>query len=125
MVLGTAATVSLDVYQGHLFRSERTLIVSLLEHARTLSMNNIHESAHGVCYDPISKTYIMFTGNVCTPGSSANVTMKAERGVVVGGLFPGVIFSQLSGTTSERVIRVTSAGRTAEIAINYEGLIAW
>ena len=125
IILGFGITISFDAYRGYFFRSDRTIIISMLERARSLSMNNIGETVHGLCYDATTKSYILFEGSVCDPGASANITMDANSGITVSGLSPGVIFTQLSGTTSIATITISSIGRTADITINHEGRISW
>jgi prepilin-type N-terminal cleavage/methylation domain-containing protein len=125
IILGLGISVSVDAYQGYFFRSERTIIISMLERARSLSMNNINETLHGLCYDATTQSYILFEGSLCVPGASANITMNANAGIAVSGLSSGVIFTQLSGTTSSATITISSIGRTADISINHEGRISW
>jgi hypothetical protein len=46
--------------------------------------------------------------------------------VAVAGLYlPGVVFTQLSGTTTATTTTITQNGRTSTITINYEGTITW
>jgi prepilin-type N-terminal cleavage/methylation domain-containing protein len=125
IILGYGVSMSIDTYRGYLFRSERITIVSLLERARNMSMNNIASVPHGVCFDAGSKTYILFEGHVCLPDHPSSVLTKSNQAITITGFGTPIIFSQLSGTTTDSTITLTSPGRSGTIFVNYEGRIYW
>ena len=126
--------MSLDTYRGVSFRSERDVIVSILERVRSQAINNVYEKAHGVCYDDTNHQYVMFRGNTYSSGASTNITVPASSAVQIPD-FPlcrsasWVIFDQLTGKlnppTNGLAITVTQNSRISTIAINNEGRINW
>ena len=97
--------MTMDAYRATSSRSERDIVVSLLEQARSRAMNNYEGTTWGVCY--LAPNYEIFSGNDCAAGSSR------------------IIFSQLAGTTTAIDIPITQNGRTDIISINHEGTINW
>ena len=124
-VLGLGLFMSMDVYRGFSFRSERDVVVSVLQKARSRAINNYHQTSWGVCY--VTPNYIMFRGTICTSGASTNETIPAGGGVVVTGLSApgGVVFSQLAGNTTATIITITQNGKISTTTVNYEGTIIW
>jgi len=106
------------------FAAEEATIVSALEKARSRSMANIYETAHGVCF--ISPNYIIFRekDGHCVSGVASNETISANTKININ--FPTVVFSQLAGTTTDGVMIVIKDGiKTATTTLNYEGTIIW
>ena len=125
ILVGLGLNINIDTYKGYLFRSERSVLVSTLERARSRAMNNYFETTHGVCY--IAPNYIIFRGTTCAEGSPTNDVIPENSVVNVSGLsasFP-VIFEQLSGRADEKEITLSEGGRTSVISINSEGTINW
>jgi prepilin-type N-terminal cleavage/methylation domain-containing protein len=133
LILSMGLITSFDSYRGYTFRSERAVLVSTLEKARSRAMANMFETVHGVCY--IAPNYIIFRGPDCIPGSSTNEIISGNSAVSVAGLSDTdtVVFEQLSGNlipelpfpTDEIQITVTQDNRTSIIKINNEGTINW
>lgn len=124
LLVGLGLFMSMDAYRGYSFRSERDVVVSLLQKARSRSMANIHQSAWGVC--TINSTYIVFRGTACVAGAATNETLPVSSSATVAGLLsPGVVFSQLGGTTTATTVTVTEGTRVSTISINHEGTINW
>jgi len=116
--------MSMESYRGTYARSERDMVVSLLERARSRSMNNIRQTSWGVCYS--APNYIIFRGSGCVPGISTNETYAANPTATISGLYaPGVVFSALGGTTTATTTTIVEQGRTETISINNEGRIDW
>lgn len=115
--------MSMETLRGTLHRSERDTVVSLLERARSRAMNNIEQSPWGMCY--LVPNYIVFKGGACAAAAAVD-TVAANPGTATTGLLaPGIVFSQLAGTTTPVAVTVTQSGRTSAITINYEGTIIW
>lgn len=126
--------LSFDSFNGTIFRSERENIVSALEIARSRSLNNYLETYHGVCLDtssPSSPKYINFQGTYSplnpsneylTANSSVSITSTSNRFSCTNG---GIVFSQLSGETSNISINIVQAGRTTIVSTNTAGRIEW
>jgi prepilin-type N-terminal cleavage/methylation domain-containing protein len=121
LLAGLGLFVTLGAYQGSVSRSEREVVVSLLERARSRAMANVGESAWGLCF--IAPNYILFKGTSCTQGASSEVTAAGAHTEVAG--LDGVSFAQLSGQSASTTIAITQNRRTEEVTINHEGTIAW
>lgn len=127
---GLGLFVSMDVYRGVSFRSERDVVVSLLQRARSRALANINQSPHGLCYDDVSRSYVIFRGATYVAGASTNELLPTNNKVSFSG-FPlcssgtGVVFTQLSATTTGANIAVIQNARTESVTVNSEGLIVW
>jgi len=131
VVAALTLTLSMQSLNGYAVRSERDVVVSLLQKARSQSMTTIHKVAWGVCLDTVTAQYILFRDEYVA-GSSSNERTDASSGVVVHSVpntflcdHGGLVFSLLAGTTSPVVLTVTQNGRSNTISINYEGTIDW
>lgn len=117
--------MSVEAYRGATRRSERDVIVSLLERARSRAMANIDESSWSVCYD--AGNYLIAKGSICDDAHALE-RVDANDAVVADSTFTGfpVEFAQLSGNVSaDKTITVRQAGKTETITINHEGRINW
>lgn len=118
--------MSMETLKGTIYRSEEATIVSLLQKARSRSMNNINQAQWGVCY--VAPNYVLFKGTVCSSAAAVD-TLAANAGVAAASdfahTFPTVVFAQLSGTTAAATITVLQDSRSATITINNEGTIIW
>lgn len=112
LLIGLGLFMSMDSYRGFSFRSERDVVVSLLEKARSRAMANIYQTPWGVC--TIGSDYVIFRGTTCTPGGATNESLaKKSPAVGVSGFSSGIWFSQLSGTTTGGTVVVTQDTRTS------------
>lgn len=129
IIVSFGLTVDLNFLKSDILHKERSVIVSALEKARSRSMNNIFQSPHGFCY--ISPNYVIFrdgVGTRCVAGAVTNELIGANVNIAenLGSTFPAVIiFSQLSGTTTDSAIHITDGIKSADITTNYEGRINW
>ncbi len=116
--------ISLDFYKNYSFGSEKNVIVSVLQKARSQSLNNINQTKHGVRFD--TNGYALFEGPTFT-GSTNTFTIPSGYNTTVSVVPAGdIIFDQLSGTTSAaKTVTVTSNGKSYTITINREGRIDW
>lgn len=126
-LLGLGLFVSLDAYRGYIFRSERTVLISVLEKARSRAVNNMYDTAWGVCYDNSNKQYVIFRGSFVS-GAPTNDTVPANSDTVIGPSIhcpSSLVFSQLTGNTSGGVITLTQSYASSTISVNEEGTINW
>jgi len=127
-IAGLASFGSLDTWRGYNFRGERNLLISILQEARSQSVNNIclgtgcdDGRPHGVHIQ--ADQYIIFQGSAYDPADPLNEVIGANNSIAHGGL-TDVVFSQLSGNVSAPGdIVISDAIRTVTISINNEGRI--
>lgn len=119
--------MSMEAYRGATRRSERDVIVSMLERARSRAMANIDETSWSVCYDEDTVEYVIAKGSACPVGAHDRV--EANAGVAAASsfssTFPTVEFEQLTGNTTDETITVVQEGKNAVITTNHEGRISW
>ncbi len=118
--------VSLDFYRSYAFNSERDLAVAALQKARSQSLANINQAAHGVKIISSGK-YVIFEGDSYSAGSSSNLDLPADPSITASGSGE-IVFEQISGRAvggQKQFILSDPKGRTAQITINPEGGIEW
>lgn len=129
-ILGLGLFVSLDVYRGYTYRSERATVLALLTRARSHAMANIDQSPWGVCEDPGGGTYKLFRGEGYAASALVDESVPVAPAGQVSGLPPctsgaGIVFTELTGTTSPATITVQQTGGPQTITINDEGTTFW
>ena len=128
----------MDSYRGHSFRSERDVLVSVLQKARSQAVSNMCFGAgctdgkqHGVHIE--SNQYTIFQGATWAARDPAvdEVTAIQSKTITAVG-FTDVVFAELSGTAAFTPAGATSttltdtAGKdTSIISITPEGRICW
>lgn len=125
LMVGLGLFMSMEAYRGATRRSERDVIVSMLERARSRAMANIDESSWSVCY--VDPNYIIAKGATCDDAHAVD-RVEANPVVVADSTFSGfpVEFAQLTGNVStNKTITVVQAGKDEPITINHEGRINW
>lgn len=126
VLLALGLFMNMDTFRGTVYRSEEDVIVSLFQKARSRAMNNIDQTAWGVCY--IAPNYVLFTGSACVAGAITD-RIPANLGVASSSdfqdTFPVVVFTQLSGTTTATTTTVIQDASRSVISINNEGTILW
>jgi prepilin-type N-terminal cleavage/methylation domain-containing protein len=132
---GLALFASMDAFHGTNFRSERDMLVGLIQHARAQAVHNVCTGSgctnglpHGIRFD--TDTYTLFQGGTYVAGNSTNAVFEANTAFPHAGSLAGseVIFSQLSGTTSCSACTFSLAdteGHTSTITVTGEGQIVW
>ena len=123
IIISFGMTIDLGVFKRDLFKAEQSTIVSVLEKARSRSMANMFESAHGVCYDSGTDNYIIFRD---TCGSAFTEFIPANANIEI--TFPTVTFDQLTGNSnsaSDIIIHMKDGVKETDITINHEGKIDW
>jgi len=139
--------VSMDFWRGSSSHSEQDSVVSLLENARSQSLNNIDQVRHGVHFDasPLRYTEFECTSSTCTDYSGADtskdlvINSSSNNVSVTAPVLPfDIIFDQLNGacitTTSPtpficdpatQQIKINDGVKDYIITVNSEGQIDW
>jgi prepilin-type N-terminal cleavage/methylation domain-containing protein len=144
IILSLGLSVSMDFFRSYSFRSEKNTVVSILQNARSQSLNNIDQVRHGVHFQANPLRYVVFECKLsppatpCTDYSGADTTkdfsITPSYSSTISGLPFDVIFDQLSGCVSSvgnncsaSTITITGNdnGKTYTITINSEGRIDW
>lgn len=131
LLLGLGIFMSIDAYRGYLSHSDQNILVSILSRARSHALTNYYSSPWGVCYDDTAKDYVLFRGDSFADAITKETTAANPTVVVIslpaGFLCSsgGVVFSQLTGTTTAVIITETQGARVETTSINYEGTISW
>lgn len=114
-----------DTLKNYARRSEREVVVTVLTKARSRAMNNIGQSPHGVCLD--ASDYVIFRGTQYRAGVSPQEKIPGNLRSSPFGLpacdSGAIIFSQLAGTTSPAIVRITEGGIVSVVEINAQGRI--
>jgi len=142
-IAGFGLVMSMDGYKQYALRSETDIIASMLQKARSQSMNNINEKRHGVhvFLDPDSHqlTYVLFAcvGCISYPGPSTSdlpIAAWYHASIKNPALPFDVVFDQLTGCLSTTAsacladsitITVKQDSTNENIIINREGAISW
>ena len=132
VIFSLSLFIGFDFYKSYSFHFEKNTIVSVLQKARSQSLNNINQAPHGVYFaNPLQ--YIIFEcvtpPSPCTSyahaDTSKNIVINPAYGISITGTPFDVIFDQLSGASSDRTITVTDSVREYDISINSVGRIDW
>jgi prepilin-type N-terminal cleavage/methylation domain-containing protein len=132
--------ISFDVYKSYSFRSEKSVILSVLQKARSRALANVNQTRHGVRFESSPARYIIFecplASSQCSnyTASSSDIIVDAARQISFIPPSPNlpftIIFEQLSGDcvnclNPETVIAVSDGVRSYTVTINSEGMISW
>lgn len=131
IVLSIGAFANVNLFTREIARSEEATLVAVLQKARSRAMNNIDGVKHGVRIENGSDYYTVYE----FPYVSSNPTnqkiwrekkVNIPDGDIVSSGVGYVVFDQLSGeTTAGTIVLVDTTGRTENIVISSNGLIAW
>lgn len=143
VIAGLGLFISIDFYKSYSFRSEEDTIVSILQKARSQSVNNIDQTRHGVHFSSPLK-YTIFECKSALPqcisyadaDTSKDIEISPSYGISVSSpVLPfDVVFDQLSDCLSSASnncsaspvsIVINDGSRTYTIDINNEGRISW
>jgi len=133
--------ISFDFYRNYSFRSEKDNIISILQKARSESLNNINQRRHGIHFTNTGK-YIIFECNSTIPqcytyadaDKSKDIIIESTYNITISGTPFDVVFEQLSGsyctnmacsTASPLSINISDGINSYSININSEGRIDW
>lgn len=146
---GLALIMNFDDYRGYSFRNERDLLVSVLQRARSQSVNNVCLSGlsctggqpHGVhigsaadCSAINKPCYVIFQTTTTTPTFAARdtaVDQDIERSSsfnLVTSPGPDVVFDQLSGNVDIApwsLVVTDNLNHIATTTVNSQGQIDW
>lgn len=122
-ILSLGLFVTFDAYRGYIFRSERFVVISVLEKARSRAINNYHQTPWGACYDSVGNQYIIFQNSNCATGGRNEAIPASSVATTTG--FSAIVFSQLSGTTTGISFKISNGISSSTISINTEGTINW
>lgn len=131
MIFVIGSLVNINFYTRELTSSEETTLIGILQKARSRSMNNLHQSSHGIHFDESEENYVLFRGTEYIPDADTNETVPRNPNIDIDPSSGDVVFEQLSGnlvsTSSEEITLTLSdnSGRTKEINIKANGLIDW
>ncbi len=139
--------MSMDNMWGDLFRNDRDMVVSALQRARSLAVNNMcfgpvasdpslclqpdyccEGKKHGVHFDPTKREVVIFQGEDYEEGNSNNETLTfASHTVYIFGTVPqNVIFDRISGNVVDAPVNITlkdDNGHSSAIKVSAEGQI--
>ena len=135
-ILGTLFAIgllmSMEAYRGYSRRSDRDILVSALERARSSALANTNQREWGVCYDSTGPSYIIFSGSSyseaitkTTLPSSPGVALDTSGATAFSCLAGGIIFAQLTGDTSDNSIVLTQGAVISVVSTNQVGRINW
>lgn len=119
---------SLQEYQRASHQAEVSKIKTVLERARSASLHGMDALPHGVAFMPLQYPgYVLFAGSsyvTSDVGSREWVPASVVLSFAVSSP-EEVVFSSLSGTTSETMIVINAHEgiSSSSFTINYEGLI--
>jgi prepilin-type N-terminal cleavage/methylation domain-containing protein len=121
---GATLIIGTDSIGRSTARSERDLVVTLLQTARAEAMANTDEVPHGLHVG--SDAYFLFKGASYVSSDPTNRSYVKEDAVLVSGP-TDIVFEQLSGsvTTGGGTLLFTDSGQTASTSVNAEGRIDW
>jgi prepilin-type N-terminal cleavage/methylation domain-containing protein len=126
MIFSFSFGVGSNFYGSQVLVAERDNLLSLLRSARSLAVNNVDQSSHGVFVSTSTSQYAIFEGNsYASRNQSLDVYFPISYGAVITGLAE-VVFSALDGkaNVSGTIIISTSIG-SSTITLNNEGRINW
>ncbi len=123
IISSLGVVMDMGIYKSGLLRSEAEKISSLLRHARSLSINNINNSPHGLHFS--NNGYVLFEGNDWDSRSkNMDLEVPANQGVAVSGA-NDFIFFKLSGSAKYGGdINIQSSGKILTISVNEQGQIS-
>ncbi len=115
---------SMDFWRSYSFRSERNLIVGILQKARSQSLSNINQSSHGVYIG--TNQYVIFEGSTYSPTDPKNEVYESASAINHSGMTE-VVYEQLSGKTSTTGgnLTLTYGVNQSIISTNNAGQINW
>jgi len=121
---GLGLFLSFDSYRNYALNVERDILVNVLQKARSLSLNNIDESAYGVYIQ--NSNFIIFKGDSYVSRDPIyDETIPTNSSVSKSGL-QEIVFEQLTANSSASGdIILNNAFHSLIISLNNEGRINW
>ncbi len=124
VILTTGVAIGAGQFQTYSLRTERDVVVSMLERARARAMSNVDQANHG--FSVQAANFVIFEGNSYAARIAANDQIVPRSGFVTASGVSEVVFSELSGNASasgDLILATGSGSRT--ININNEGRISY
>jgi Tfp pilus assembly protein FimT len=123
ILAGLGLAISMDYFRTYSFNYEENLLVQILQKARSESLANINQRNHG--FYATGGQYVIFQGDSYSARDvSLDQTFPASKTVNISGVpSAGVIFNQLSATSSPTDIIIKQDAKIKIISINEEGRI--
>lgn len=126
LVSTIGVVISISSYQRVNFRTDLATSATMLQKARSASMSNVGESAHGVYFDDANKRFVLFRGTSYAARVPAyDVAVGHGKALGVTPTNSSVVFTQLSGGTSDLTLTFNDGVRSGTIEINKDGGINW
>ncbi len=136
IIISLGLFLSFDFYKNYSFRSEKNVIVSVLEKARDQSISNIDQLPHGVHFQSNPTQYIIFEGSSYDSNNNNNIAINSSWGIsITSPSTPfDIIFDQLSGCLSDglndcaaatKTITIKDQQKSYNITVNSQGQIDW
>ena len=126
-----ALVISMESYRGSSFNDERSLLISMLQTARSQAMSGVcigSECTGGVPHGVYitSNSLALFQGTSYNASDDNNeVVPFSNRAITLSGA-QQVIFAEFTGDATATTITLKdAAGRSATITIGSEGQILW
>jgi len=132
LVFGLGGVAGFDFYKRYAFQTEKNTIVSVLQKARSQSLNNINQRRHGVRFaDPLQ--YIIFECQATVPqcvnynqaDTAKDILISPAYGISITNTPFDIIFEQLSGASMNTAITVSDGVMSYNISVNSAGQIDW
>ena len=122
-ILAFGSIFDINSFSRELARGETSTLVSVLNKARSKSMNNLYNAPHGVYID--TNDFVIFRTSSYNPTEPTNEKFPRNTNVAISGM-NSVIFERLSGEPNTTGVFTLSDGtNTKTIEIKSSGLIEW
>jgi Tfp pilus assembly protein FimT len=130
IIAGLGILMSMEFLKNSFHRSERDVIITLLERARSRAMSNVSQTAWSVCY--VTPDYVIAKGAVCDAAHAydrlpGNAVITNASEFSNPAKFPTIVFTQLTGDVSTSpILTIVEPGQPNRIiSINHAGTIIW
>ncbi len=125
MLAGLGFVFGIDFYKTYSIDTERNIVSSILQKARSRAQNNFNQSPHGV-YFQSDNYYVIFQGNSFVARNVAYDQLVPKNQTISVSGISEIIFEQLSGDSSVAGdVILNNSRRISIISINNEGGINW
>ena len=115
--------IGLDSYQKYLFRSDLDTAAALLSKARSSAVHSIGETSHGVYFGD-NDYFVLFRGASYGDDPSFDLLVEKSKVTTITGS-DEVVFSPLSGDSTNESLTLSNGIQDFNITINEEGGINW
>ena len=117
--------VSLDFYRSYVFDNEVKVLVSLLQRARSQSLNNMGQSSHG--FAALSSQYILFDRADFIKSEAGDLLYPRDAQITISWASAPkqIVFEQLSGNAREQEIVLSDGKRSRKITVSKNGRIVY